>query len=187
MRGDCEQSNRGCAFGASFGFRWSEQGHARRQRPGVAALTVRHQTGDVKTVFPLLGMIIALIICGCDNKQMSDSAIRLNLVGTWSVTLIDLDGSARPSGTFTVSANSGFQTDVITQVSNEVRRATVQGFVRVEDACLVKTITNILVHWRPESSRTGDVTLRTKILYVSDHKMVTETNEFGSVLYTKIR
>jgi hypothetical protein len=141
----------------------------------------------MKTTFAFVTAALLILTCGCRDKQPSDASLRSKLTGAWGVTLINPDGSSNSNGTFNVATDNQYQTEVFTLVSNEVRQVTVQGIVGVEDGFLVKTITNIIDHWRPESSSTGHVTLRQKIVRISEEELTVETNEFSRVVYSRIK
>jgi len=132
-----------------------------------------------------------LTACAHRDKQLSGADVGQRLIGSWKVQVIDPDGSSDTKGTFTVTGNNRYRSELVTSVSNEMRNVTLEGFVRVSDGFLIETTTNVVPHWLPEAKRgtlqPGGVTSRTKIIRLNDHEMVTETNSLGTVVYTRDR
>ena len=142
----------------------------------------------MKITSTILALIVLLVACG-DNKQPTDATLRAGLVGTWNVKVIGADGSSDTHGTFTVMSDDGYRSELVTVVSNESRPVTLQGFIRVQDGFLIETTTNAIPHWLPEAKRgtlpPGGTVSRSKIVRLDEHQFVIETNQFGSVLYTR--
>ena len=136
-------------------------------------------------------LILVLVLCSCHREQASDTQLRQRLTGTWKVEVRGPDGFSDTRGTFTVAADDSFRSEPVTTVSNEARPVTLQGFVRVQDGYLVETTTKAVPHWLPEAKRgtlpLGGTTSRTKIVRLDDQQLVIETNQFGSVLYARVR
>jgi hypothetical protein len=129
------------------------------------------------------------VTCGCHDKQPSDAALRTGLTGTWNIKVISADGSSNTRGTFAVAPDDSYQSELVTAVSNEMRAVTLQGFIRVKDGFLIETTTNAVPHWLPEAKRgslpPGGSASRSKIVRLDKHELVIETNQLGSVLYTR--
>ena len=136
---------------------------------------------------------LILLLTGCSqrDKQLKDPELRQRLTGTWTVEVFDPNGYSDTKGTFTVAADDSYRYELVTSVSNEMRDVTLEGFVRVRDGFLIETTTTAVPHWLPQAKRgtlpPGGATSRTKIIRVDDRELVTETNEFGSVRYTKVK
>ncbi len=131
----------------------------------------------------------------CDRTDLrpSDAELRQRLTGTWNIELRGPDGSSDSNfqGTFIFAADGSYRSEIVTTVSNEMRSVTLRGFARVQDGFLVGTLTNALPQWLPEGKRgrlpPGGVTSRTKIVRLDEQWLVFETNQFGSVVYTRVR
>ena len=138
-----------------------------------------------------VALLLFLTACSRRDKQLGDAELRQRLTGTWKVEVLGPDGSSDTQGTFTVAEDDSYRSELVTSVSNEMRPVTLRGFVRVQAGYLVETTTNAVPHWLPEAKRgslpRGGATSRSKILRLDDQQLVIETNEFGSVVYTKVR
>lgn len=138
-----------------------------------------------------LAFVLVFVCCRCDDKQSSDAAFRARLTGTWNVRVVGADGSSDTRGTFTVAPDDSYRSELVTTVSNEMRHVTLQGFVQIQDGFLVETTTNAVPRWLSEAKRgtlpLGGATSRSRIIHLDEHELVIETNQFGSVLYTKAR
>jgi len=134
-------------------------------------------------------LVLSLTACSYRTRSVSDSELRDRLTGTWHVKVIGVDGSSDTRGTFTVASDDSYRSELVTTVSNEMRPVTLQGFISVRDGFLIETTTNAVPHWLPEAKRgtlpPGGTTSRTRIIHLDEHELVTETNQFGSVLYTR--
>ena len=126
---------------------------------------------------------LCLLFVGCGGVDSQ------KLTGVWNVEVRDADGVCSTKGTSTVAADGRFRSELATTVSNEVRKVTSEGTLRIDDGFLIETTTNVSPHWLPRSRwgtlPPGGVTSRTKIIRVSESEWITEKNEFGTVVYTK--
>ena len=138
------------------------------------------------TTFLTLTLLTA---CSHRDERASDSELRQRLTGTWAVTVRNPDGSSSTKGTWTVAADDSFRNELATAVSNELHTTILEGFIRVRDGFLIETTTNVVRHGILEDKRDtlppGGTTSRTKIVRLDDRELLIETNQFGSVLYTK--
>ncbi len=143
----------------------------------------------VKAATTLLTLALLLNACSPGEEQASDSELRQKLTGTWIVEVRDPDGSSSTKGTWTVAADDSYTSELSGTVSNELRTTTLQGYIQVRNGFLIETTTNAIPHWIPEVKRgrlpPEGATSRIKIVRLDDHELVIETNQFGSVLYTK--
>jgi len=145
----------------------------------------------VRITSSFFALVLVFLSCGCHDNRSSDAAQRARLTGTWNVRVVDSDGSSDTQGTITVAPDDSYRSELVTTVSNEARSVTLQGYIRIQDGFLVETTTNAVPHWLPEAKSgtlpPGGTTSRTKIIRLDEHELVIETNQFGSVLYTKVR
>ena len=134
--------------------------------------------------------VLALLSGGCHNDRPSDAALRARLTGTWNVRVVGPDGSSDTHGTFTVAPDDSYRSELVTTVSNETRRVTLQGFISIREGFLIVTTTNAVPHWLPEARRgtlpLGGAISRSRIVRLDERELMIETNQFGSVLYTKV-
>jgi hypothetical protein len=105
----------------------------------------------VKITTSFFTLILVLVLCGCHKEQATDAALQQKLTGTWKVEVRGSNGSSDTRGTFTVAADNGCRSELVTTVSNEARPVTLQGYVRIQDGYLVETTTNAVPHWLPEA------------------------------------
>jgi|GEM_PF-6723542 len=122
--------------------------------------------------------------------QIQDAKLRQRLTGKWAVEEFHPNGTRTGTALWTIAKNGCYRYEWTNAFPDSVRWVASEGTIQVKDGFVIQTMTNVVTQGRPESKHNslpdGGVTGRTKILRLSDHELVLETNVMGRATYTKV-